>query len=233
MKARPTPQTVGLVLGCVAVFVALVGLGVAIYNPRPPQVAVVKANTDTTLRPVKPQGPVIVLEEGTDKGKAGGKTKVTKVVAKPQPKSVEKLAGVGPERKLPTKGEKRHLTMYANLQTVAPTLYRIDVASGSNGVKEPGNGYFKIKPTVIRDKARPFVETEGSWASTNPPIYLIWSRDKATPLPSEFTVVYVRNGVYYPVDLSRALINGRDDVVVKKVPGDKDNIYVSLPPGKR
>lgn len=210
--------------------IGAIGAGVGYWythHGTPPVAAVVTQDTPT-LRPVQPQGPHIVLEKGEDKGKKD-KTKVATVAAKPQPKPVEKLAGVGPERKLPTLGEKRGLTMFANLQTISPTLLRVDLTPKYNGLKEPGKGYFKIKPTVIRDKARPFVETEGSWASTDPPIYLIWSRDKATPLPAEFTMVYIRNGTHFPVDLSRALLNGRDDVVVKRVPGDKDNTYVSLP----
>lgn len=213
--------------GCLAF---ALGVGVAHLTHKPPQVTVVKANTDTTLRPVKPQGPVIVLEEGADKGKSGKFTKAVKVAARPRP--VEKIVGVGPERKLPTKGEKRHLTMYANLQTVAPTLYRIDVADQHKGV-EPGKGYFKLKKLGETNRERPFVDTEGAWVSTKPPIYLMWPRDKTTPLPTQFAAVYIKAGIYYPVDLTRAFLNGRDDVVVKKIPGDKDNFYVSLPQGKR
>lgn len=228
--ARLTPKTVGLALGGIALFVGSVAGGIAVYNAtRPPQVAVVKTNPEgPTLRPVQPKGPVIILEEGVDKGKTG---KTTKVATKPKP--AEKLVGVGPERKLPVKGEKRGLTMYANLQVVTPTLYRIDVASGSNGVKEPGKGFFKIKPRVVKDRARPFVDTEGVWMSEDPPIYFVRPRDHQTPLPDDFTIVYVRNGVYYPVDLFRTLINGRDDVVARKIPGDKNNTYVSLPQDKR
>lgn len=225
---RPTVKTALLVLAGMAAAGSCVGLYFAIT--RPPQVAVVRANTDTTLRPVQPHGPVIVLEEGMDKGKTGDKIKVAKVMVKPKP--IEKIVGVGPERKLPTKGEKRHLTMYANLQTVAPTLYRIDVADQHMGVA-PGKGYFKLKKLGETNKKRPFVDTEGAWVSTNPPIYLIWPRDKMTPLPTQFAAVYIKAGIYYPVDLTRAFLNGRDDVVVRKIKGDKDNFYVSLPQGKR
>lgn len=215
----------------IAVVVALVAAtgGFFYFTHKPPQVAVVKTQDTPALRPVQPQGPVIRIDEAMGEGEKG-KTAKLAAESKTQPKSVEKIVGVGPERKLPVKGEKRGLTMYANLQVVTPTLYRIDVASGSNGVKEPGKGYFKIKPLVVKDKARPFIETEGVWMSENPPIFFVRPRDHQTPLPTEFTVVYIRYGVYHPVDLSRALINGRDDVIVRKVPGDKDNIYVSLAP---
>lgn len=126
---------------------------------------------------------------------------------------------------------KNGVRMYANIHWLNDTKLQLQFLGPHLGVV-PGKGYCKLMPLVVPDKARPFVNTEGQWISTDPPVYELWHRVAGAKLPEDFRAVYIRNGVWYFVDFERAYAES-DQIVVNR-PGEVGRPYIrakaDLPP---
>lgn len=188
----------------VAVLGAL-GVGIGYYinsTKKLPQVAVVPSEPQPPRR-----GPVIAKPENAVPTKDGAK-----VASVPAP---------AVSLDLPPKF-KDGVRMYANVHWEGDSRLQVQFLGPHLGVV-PGKGYVKLMPLVVPDKARPFINTEGKWISTNPPVYELWHRTGAR-LPNDFRAVYVRGGTWWFVDLERSYADG-DQVVVTR-PGEHGKPYV-------
>lgn len=130
---------------------------------------------------------------------------------------------------LPPK-QKDGVRMYANIHWMGDTRLQVQFLGPHLGVI-PGKGYCKLMPLVVPDKARPFINTEGRWVSTDPPVYELWHRQGAR-LPDDFRAVYVRAGIWWFLDFDRSYAES-DQIVVKR-PGELGRPYIKakaeLPP---
>ncbi len=199
-KKLPLGQKVGVAIGFAAL---VVGLWVVVDRniPRSPPPVVEVAPRREPVR----HGPVIAVPEN-----AGKEQDV-------------KVASIATEDfKLPSKFNEEGVRMYANLNWVGDKKLQIQFLGRHLGVV-PGKGYCKLMPTVVVNRARPFVNTTGKWISTEPPVYELWHRE-GVALPTEFRAVYVRNEIWYFVDLERAYADGEQILVSK--PGETGKRYV-------
>ncbi|MEK7648955.1 MAG: hypothetical protein AAB400_03490 [Patescibacteria group bacterium] len=198
----------GTMVGVAAIAVGVIGGAVGYYyttQKPPPVAAVVQPKPEM---PAMPEGVGGVIVKGIP----------VNTNTKPQVKKTEVVSDP-----LPPKFNDKGQRMYVDIRWKSDLLAQIIFLGPHLGVV-PGKGFCKLMPLVVSDPARPFANTEGKWTSTNPPTYELWPRDGKSPLPKEFRPVYVRNGKWYFADLERGYINDAQVVVVKPLPGAKNQV---------